>query len=152
MIGKMTTPWSLLLLACLTLTAHGQFSCTLTATDEDGCLSTTADDGGHCVWCAVSAYGFCVSETQAESMETNLPSVECDRYSGSDDDATPAADDDATPSTDDDETPSPTDDALPPNYWECLKKKTSAACASDDCTWCDSKGGFGLCMTGPRYV
>lgn len=147
----MTTPWSLLLLACLTLTAHGQFSCTLTATDEDGCLTTSADDGGHCVWCAVSAYGFCVSETQAESMEANLPSVECDRYSGSDDDATPAADDDATPTTDD-ETPTPTDDALPPNYWECLEKKTSAACASDGCTWCDSKGGFGLCMTGPRYV
>lgn len=84
-------------------------------------------------------------------MEANIPGVECDRYSpaGDDDDATPSTDDDATPSTDD-EAPAPNDDSLPDNYWTCLEKKDSASCIEEGCTWCDSKGGFGLCLTGPR--
>lgn len=81
-------------------------------------------------------------------MEANIPGVECDRYS-SDDDKAPS-DDDETPSTDD-ASPSPNDDALPDNYWTCLKKKDSKSCAEEGCTWCDSKAGFGLCLTGPRY-
>lgn len=133
----------------LAAVARGQFSCTLTATDESSCLGTAADDGKHCVWCAVSGFGFCVSEAQAESMESNIPGVQCDRYSGSDDDDSTVTDDDKTPQTDD-AAPSPNDDSLPDNYWECLKKKDLEACTAEDCTWCDSKGGFGLCLTGPR--
>ena len=83
-------------------------------------------------------------------MESNIPGVQCDRYSGDDDDdATPDTDDDATPATDD-VAPSPNDDALPPDYWKCMENKDSAECLAANCTWCDSKGGFGLCLTGPR--
>ena len=137
-----------LLLLLLAPTAQAQFSCTITANDENSCLGTTADDGKHCVWCALSAFGFCVSEAQAESMEANIPGVQCDRYSGGDDDdSTP--DDDKVPANDD-AAPNPNDDALPDNYWLCLKKKDAESCTKEGCTWCDSKGGFGLCLTGPR--
>lgn len=126
--------------------ANGQFSCTLSANDENSCINTKGDDGQHCAWCAVSSFGFCVSESQAESMESNIPGVQCDRYSSTDDDA--AATDDATPKNDD-AAPKPDDDELPPDYWICLKKKDSTSCTAGGCTWCDSKGGFGLCLTGP---
>lgn len=141
--------WWVLLLATSCTTSQAQFTCTLSANDEGSCLGTTADDGKHCVWCDVASFGFCVSETQAESMESNIPGVQCDRYSG-DDDAV-STDDDTTPDTDDDDnTPSPNDDALPPDYWKCFDNKDSTDCLAANCTWCDSKGGFGLCLTGPR--
>ena len=123
----------LLLWSFLAHAATAQFTCTLSAGDENACLATTADDNKHCVWCAVTSFGFCVSEKQAESMEANIPGVQCDRYS---------ADDDAAPA--------PNDDALPDDYWLCLEKKDSKSCIAEGCTWCDSKGGFGLCLTGPR--
>eukprot|EP00977_Amphora_coffeiformis_P023661 scaffold13902_cov173-Amphora_coffeaeformis.AAC.2 len=138
--------WVLLL--ATTSTSQAQFTCTLTANDEGSCLGTKADDGNHCVWCAVSSFGFCVSETQAESMESNIPGVQCDRYSGDDDDNA-STDDDATPDGTDDDAPSPNDDALPPDYWKCLENKDAADCLGAGCTWCDSKAGFGLCLTGP---
>lgn len=158
MMKASTLLWLLLATTSSTTTTVAQFACTLTANDEGSCLGTTADDGKHCVWCAVSSLGFCVSEAQAESMESNIPGIECDRYSGNDDDddSTPSEDDDVTPSEDDDEAttddqaPSPNDDALPPDYWKCLKKKDSQSCLAAECTWCDNKGGFGLCLTGPR--
>lgn len=86
-------------------------------------------------------------------MEANIPGIECDRYSSNDDDSTPS-DDDAAPTDDeaptDDVTPNPTDDSLPDDYWTCLQKKDTKTCVAEGCTWCDTKGGFGLCMTGPR--
>ena len=131
-----------LLLAAAATTTAGQFSCTLTATDEPSCLDTTSDDGsGHCVWCAVASFGFCVTENQAESFEQNIPGIACDRYSGNDDDEA-ATDDDATPTPNYDEAPSPNDDALPDNYWLCLNKKSSDTCLAEGCTWCDCKAGF----------
>lgn len=149
MFTRFSTTSCLVLLLAASTTTQAQFSCTLTAQDESGCLGTTADDGKHCVWCAVSSFGFCVSEAQAESMEQNIPGVNCDRYSDNDDDA--ATDDDKAPPPNDDAAPNPNDDSLPDNYWLCLKKKDSESCAKEEgCTWCDSKAGFGLCMTGPR--
>lgn len=122
--------------------ASGQFTCTFSATDEDSCLSQTDDSGSYCVWCAMSGFGFCVAEDQAEAMEQAIPSIDCDRN-------TPANDDDATP-PDTDDAVAPTDDALPDNYWKCLQQKDAATCADvEDCTWCTTKAGFGLCMTGP---
>ena len=140
-----------LVLLATTSTTNAQFSCTLTATDESSCLGTTADDGSHCVWCAVSSFGFCVSEAQAESMEDNIPGITCDRRSTDDDDDATTTDDHVPPAADDDQAPSPNDDAIPDNYWLCLKKKDQAACVKEEgCTWCDAKAGFGLCLTGPR--
>eukprot|EP00527_Entomoneis_sp_CCMP2396_P001017 CAMPEP_0198144176 /NCGR_PEP_ID=MMETSP1443-20131203/13748_1 /TAXON_ID=186043 /ORGANISM="Entomoneis sp., Strain CCMP2396" /LENGTH=695 /DNA_ID=CAMNT_0043807529 /DNA_START=293 /DNA_END=2377 /DNA_ORIENTATION=+ len=81
-------------------------------------------------------------------MEDNLPGTSCDRYSGGDDDVTPKDDDAVDPDTDDNVAPS--DDSLPDDFWTCLQKSDSNACAAADCTWCVSnKYGFGLCMTGP---
>ena len=122
-------------------TTNAQLQCTFSAQDEDGCLSQTDDSGAdHCVWCALSSFGFCVNEQQAESMEQNIPGVHCDRF-------TPAVDDDAVTPTDD--AIEPNDDAIPDNFWTCLQDKDAASCQTDGCTWCNTKAGFGLCMTGP---
>ena len=141
---------TLLLLSSSTTVTRAQFSCTLTNKDETTCLDAKDDGGsGYCVWCNLSGFGFCVAEDQAESMEENLPGIQCDRHSGADDDATPATDDDATPTTDD-EAPTPSDDSIPDDFWTCLQKKTSDKCVAADCTWCTSNQyGFGVCMTGP---
>ena len=114
-----------------------------------------------------------MSESQAEAMEQSIPNMHCDRYSGDTDDQAPVPTDDATPETDDaapatddttpatddatpatdDETPATDDGVVPPpipdDFWTCLQQKTAAACSTASCTWCDTKGGFGLCMTGP---
>jgi len=126
--------------------ANAGYQCTLAgASDEQSCFKDKDDDGSTCVWCSVSTFGFCVSESQAEAMEQNLPVVNCDRKSSDDDDA---ADDDATKADDD---TSPNDDAIPDDYWKCLKQKDPKACHDPkyDCTWCDTKGGYGVCMDGP---
>lgn len=122
---------------------QAQFSCTLTGKDESSCVSSVGDDNEHCVWCSLAGFNVCVSEQQAETMEQNLPGTDCERYSGSDDDAKT---DDAVAT---DDSVSPTDDSLPDDFWTCLQKKDSKTCLAADCTWCDSKAGFGLCMTGP---
>jgi hypothetical protein len=127
-----------------------QFTCTMAGSkSEDACLGISDDSNDHCVWCTIanSGFGFCVSEAQAEAMEKSLPSVQCDRYSDTDD-ATPNTDDDTAPETDDKVNPS-TDDQVPDNYWECLLKKTPVDCEKLGCTWCDTKGGYGLCLSGP---
>jgi hypothetical protein len=118
---------------------------------EDACWGITDDSNNHCVWCSIatSGFGFCVNESQAEAMEKSIPNVQCDRYSETDD-ATPV-DDDAAPKTDDNVTPS-TDDQVPDNYWECLLKKTPTDCEKLGCTWCDTKGGYGLCLSGPVRI
>jgi hypothetical protein len=159
-------------LATILSVANANFACTLTGKDESSCVTSTADNGNHCVWCAVSALGFCVSESQAEAMEQAMPSVSCDRYSGNDDgstgdDAAPASDDqaqfddqtasdDAAPASDDKaqtDDKAKSDDQLPDDYWTCLQKKTSKDCDKDSgCVWCDTKAGFGLCMSGAFSV
>ena len=133
--------------------ASAQLKCALSgATGEDTCLALT-DDNDHCVWCAIGGtFGFCVTEAQAEAMEQRIPSIACDRFSGTDDaiatdDTTPDTDD-TSPNPDTDDT-SPSDDQLPDNYWACLLAKDEKECTAKNCTWCDTKGGFGLCMTGP---
>lgn len=162
--------WLLLSLYLPALIA-GQFTCPLAASDEPDCLSAEDDDGSHCVWCSLSSFGFCLNEATAEAMEQTLPGVECDRNTDNDDDAAaddvePVVDDDdaqptddagrtddTTPATDDqaaaDDAIHPGDDALPDDFWNCLGKKSSKDCSAADCTWCVSKVGWGLCMTGP---
>ncbi len=65
------------------------------------------------------------------------------------DDVTPPATDDVTPPATDDNTPNTDDHAVPDDFWTCLQQKTLLNCTHAHCTWCDTKGGFGLCMTGP---
>jgi hypothetical protein len=67
------------------------------------------------------------------------------------DDVTPATDDTSPePATDDVTPPDNNDDhAVPDDFWTCLQQKTLSTCTHANCTWCDTKGGFGLCMTGP---
>jgi hypothetical protein len=128
------------------LQEKGAFTCTLSATDETSCLDVKDDDGSACVWCSLSSFGFCVGEAQAEKMEQSIPGVACDRKSdpGNDDAVPPPPPtDDVTPP------PPPTDDTVPDNFWECLQDKNAKECSKDGCTWCNTKGGFGLCLTGP---
>lgn len=181
---------------------HAQFQCTFSGgKDAADCTAATDDSQEHCAWCSLSSssgsmentilspkdFGFCVSESQAEAMESSIPNIHCDRYSGKTDDSVPSSDDDRAPRSDDDSpqgdddqapdddqepavddyNPSPSDDQSPPsddeappdddrtpipdNYWSCLQKKNAADCSAkmSNCTWCDTKGGFGLCLTGP---
>ena len=67
------------------------------------------------------------------------------------DDVTPATDDTSPePATDDVAPPDNNDDhAVPDDFWTCLQQKTLSTCTHANCTWCDTKGGFSLCMTGP---
>jgi hypothetical protein len=139
---------SLFLLLSTSLTAAAAsaspFQCTFSAADEASCLDQTSGDDptDHCVWCSLSSsFGFCVNEAEAESMEQSIPGTQCDRYSGGDDDAHPNPTDDAVPN--------PTDDAVPDNFWQCLQDQDVGTCQANNCTWCDTKAGFGLCMTGP---
>ena len=135
-----------------------QFTCPLQGGQaKDTCVSTTDDDGSHCVWCSLSSFGLCVNEATAETIEQSIPSAQCDRSAGNDDDTKPATDDDKSPATDDDTKPEPSsddkikpiDDALPDNYWECFQQKDLKSCLAEDCTWCESKAGFSLCFGGP---
>jgi hypothetical protein len=164
----------------LLIPASAQFTCSFAGSkDAADCTAMTDDGNEHCVWCRIGGdatvkdFGFCVSEGQAEAMEKKIPSLHCDRYSGSTDD-TPSADDatpiddavpsddapvdtdDTTPATDDttpatdDKTPANDDDhSVPDDFWTCLLHKDAKSCATASCTWCDTQGGFGLCMTGP---
>lgn len=140
---KMMKKTTLLLLLAVNA-AHAQFTCPLSASDEEGCLAALDDDGSHCVWCSVSGFGLCMNEATAEAFEQAMQ-AQCDRYSG-DDDTEPAADDDKAPppppKTDD--SISPNDDTMPDNFWMCLQHKNAKDCAGDDCTWCTSKAGWGL--------
>jgi DNA-binding XRE family transcriptional regulator len=131
---------SFVLLFLQSKVANAQFACTFSATDEPSCLSHKDDDGSNCVWCSLSQFGFCVDEGQAESMEKSVPGVQCERNG-------PNGNDDAAPETDDGVSPS--DDTIPDNYWKCLLQKTADACNAAECTWCKTKAGFGVCMTGP---
>jgi hypothetical protein len=137
---------SLLLLLVSTPAVSAGFKCAFSgAKDRHKCLSTTdTSDDDHCVWCVLGGSGFdvCVSEKQAESLEQKIPTLNCDRYTGSDDDS-------VNPTPKDDDKVTPTDDAVPDDFWSCLQKKASAECTQSNCTWCDTKGGFGVCMTGP---
>jgi len=145
---------SLALSSFFLVPASAQFTCTLKgAASEEVCVGTLDDNGAHCVWCSIG-FSLCVDETTAESIEQSIPNAQCDRYSGSDDDKKPATDD-ASPATDDKPAPpsddkiKPSDDTIPDNYWECLKQKDLKTCLADNCTWCNSKAGFSLCVGGP---
>jgi hypothetical protein len=86
------------------------------------------------VWCALSTFGFCVTEEQAEAMKKSLPNLSC--TDDQNDDAVP--DDDATPAPDDDAAPD-NDDKVPDDYWKCLTEgKDETGCGSAGCTWCVS--------------
>lgn len=125
---------------------RAQFACTLSgASDEDTCLQQYDDSGSEfCVWCSLNQFGFCLNEAQAEAMENFLPSVACDRNNDQNDD-------DAAPPPHDDDHVTPNDDQLPDNYWLCLQQKDAVACttAQQGCTWCRTKAGFGICLSGP---
>jgi hypothetical protein len=134
-----------IILVSITAVSAG-FKCAFSgAKDRHSCLSTTdASDDDHCVWCGIGGSGFavCVSENQAEALEEKIPTLNCDRYTGSDDDS-------VNPTPPDDDKAPPTDDAVPDDFWSCLQKKSLGECKNSNCTWCDTKGGFGVCMTGP---
>lgn len=134
----------LLVLLLSSQVAHGQFACALAASDESSCVASTADGGSHCVWCQVASFGVCLTEDEAQAAEQMGGS--CDRYSG-DDDAS-STDDKVPPPPPKDDDVSPSDDELAPDYWKCLDAKTAKDCP-EDCTWCSSKAGYGLCLSGP---
>jgi hypothetical protein len=161
---------SLLLLVLLDL-AKAQFTCTLSARDEDSCLAAQDDDGSNCVWCSLSGFGFCVNEAAAEAAESTLPGISCDRAGPPGPPTPPATDDQASlppatpsaptkphpkppppppPKTDDDIKPND-DKKVPSNFWNCLKQKTAETCKAERCTWCKAAkaGGWNVCMTGP---
>jgi len=120
----------------LVSTATAQFSCSLHSVDESGCDAAKAEDGSGCVWCSWSTYGVCVAEDQASQMKQILP-VTCD------DDSSGGDDDD-----DDDTTPPASDDDIPDgSVFACLQKENDGACGKASCVWCDTKGGFGVCLT-----
>jgi hypothetical protein len=131
---------------CLLVPVIGgpSLTCTLSARDEPSCLSSVDDSGASCVWCNVASFGFCLDEPGAEAVESLFPNAQCDRNDG------------PTPSTDDS---IPTDDVTPPAppsptpapdiFWKCLTYKTHKDCPQSTCTWCDTKGGFGLCLADP---
>jgi hypothetical protein len=105
------------------------FTCTITgAAGQDQCDAAADDDGSKCVWCVLSNFGFCVSGEQADQFKQIIPTIDCD---DSNDDDKPAPDD---------------DDAAPGPLWQCLESKDEESC-TDSCVWCDTKGGFGVCIT-----
>jgi len=119
-----------------------QFDCTLKGKDQGTCDSTKSDDGSNCVWCSLQSQsiGVCVTEGIAEVMKEKIPGITCDDDTHDDDDD----DDDTTPTEDD---TSPNDDTVPSDYWTCiLKYKTSNQCLSSGCAWCDTGGGYGICV------
>ena len=58
-----------------------------------------------------------------------MPTIDCDDDGGNDDKPGPD-----------------NDDTAPGPLWECLEAEDEAGCASD-CVWCNTKGGFGVCLT-----
>ena len=109
------------------------FTCTITgATGQGQCDAAKDDDGSGCVWCVVNTFGFCVSETQAEEFKQVMPNIDCDDDDSNDDDKAPG------PAADDDTAPGP--------LWECLEAPDEESCG-ESCVWCDTKGGFGVCLT-----
>lgn len=100
------------------------------------------------VWCDISTFGVCVSKDIAEKMKGQIPGLDCDDDSNDDDDkAPPPSTDDATPPGPTDDDTKPSDDTVNPDYWNCLEKNSDAkSCTAAGCTWCDTKGGFGICM------
>jgi len=107
------------------------FTCTITgATGQPQCDAAADDDGSKCVWCVLNSFGFCVSETQAQTFKQAIPTIDCDDDNNTDDDKAPS-----------------NDDAPPSPLWECLEAKEESGCDTDKCVWCDTKGGFGVCLT-----
>jgi len=120
-----------------------QLTCTFKGgSSQNACDDTTSEDGSTCVWCAVSSYGVCVSETIATEMKQAIPGIDCDDNGASDDDATPPP-----PDPDTDDSVAPNDDEVPSDYWNCIEKySTSKDCIAKGCAWCDNKGGYGVCF------
>jgi len=117
-------------------------ACTLKGgSAENTCDATKSDDGSTCVWCELSSYGVCVSETIASQMKLQIPGLDCDDDGRTDDD-----NDDDNAAIDDDDAPS-TDDDMPDEYWKCIEKySTAEECAEAGCSWCNNKGGYGVCF------
>ena len=79
---------------------------------QNQCDATKSEDGSQCVWCEMSSYGVCVSESQASTVKQLIPGIDCDDDGGSDDDNSPTP---PTPGEDDDV--GPNDDNVPDDYW-----------------------------------
>lgn len=107
--------------------------------DKSTCDSSESEDGSKCVWCTGLA-NVCVSEEYAQQIKQF--GFDCDDDKKDDDD-----DDDDTPSKDDDDDVAPTDDTVPDNYWDCRTKYDSSdKCTGAGCVWCETKGGYEICM------
>jgi len=127
-----------------------QLACTFKGgSSQDTCDATNSEDGSTCVWCSITTYGVCVSEAIAAQMKQSIPGIDCDDNGGSDDDDTTADDDkpNPPPTPDSDDDVAPNDDSVPDDYWRCIEKySTSDTCIAAKCSWCDNKGGYGICM------
>jgi len=127
-----------------------QLACTFKGgSSQDTCDATNSEDGSTCVWCSITTYGVCVSEAIAAQMKQSIPGIDCDDNGGSDDDDTNADDDKPVPppTPDSDDDVAPNDDSVPDDYWRCIEKYSTAdTCLAAKCSWCDNKGGYGICM------
>jgi len=115
--------------------------CTLEgSTDKSTCDSTESEDGSKCVWCT-GLTNVCISKEYADQIKQF--GFNCDDDSKDDDDDTPSKKDD----DDDDDDVAPTDDTVPDNYWDCRTKyDSSEKCKGAGCVWCETKGGYEICM------
>ena len=112
--------------------SHLQCSlCTLQASKDD--------EGNSCVWCSLSSFGACVSEPQAEKIKKTIPGIDCDDDSSDDDDNNDDGNDDDN---------NDNDDSGNDEYWKCLKEGGSSEkkCSQMQCSWCNTKAGYGICM------
>jgi len=130
--------FALLCLSTLATTTTAQFLCPAHSSNQNVCDAAKSEDGSGCVYCHYGSFSFCVSGGEAAAMKLIVKDLSCDNdpNSGDDDD-----DDDAVAPTSDDSIP---DDSV----FGCLKKENDSDCGkSGSCVWCDTKGGFGVCVT-----
>lgn len=128
------------------LTDKNQFTCTVSAFDEDSCKTTSDDDGGACVWCSYQSYGVCVSSDQSEQIEETIPQVTCEDANSAVEEAPLVTEELAI------------EEAVTDPYdTSCLlagmnSDDAESVCAAtkdedgDACTWCDIGGVYGLCL------
>jgi hypothetical protein len=129
-------------------THTGSFSCTLSfPEDSETCLSQIDDEtNDHCAWCPIGDYvTLCVTEQQAAMIEQIIPTVSCDHYGPPN-----------PPSPTPPKTLIPTIPDHDPDHilFQCLHNNFMKDCLSSTsgkslhCVWCNTKGGYGICLTG----
>jgi hypothetical protein len=87
------------------------------------------------------------TDDEAPPADDEAPPETDDAEPPTDDQAPPTTDDESPPGTDD-KTPSTDDSVVPDDFWTCLQQKTLKDCDKAGCTYCATKAGYGLCLTG----